>query len=52
LSGVKVAEIHNGKLIAGYHSLVWNTSPHAAGVYLIRMQTERGASTRKCVVLK
>jgi hypothetical protein len=52
LSGVKVAEIHNGRLPAGYHSLAWGTLPHAAGVYLIRMRTERGALTRKCVVLK
>jgi len=52
LSGVKVAEIHKGKMQAGYHSMTWNTSRHAAGVYLIRMQTHRGALTRKCVVLK
>jgi parallel beta-helix repeat protein len=52
LSGAKVAEIHRGRLHAGYYSLTWNTSSHAAGVYLIRMQTERGALTRKCVVQK
>jgi len=52
LSGVKVAEIHKGKMQAGYHSMTWNTSRHAAGVYIIRMQTRRGALTRKCVVLK
>jgi len=52
LSGVKMYEIHKGKLQAGYHSLTWNTSRHAAGIYLIRMQTHRGALTRKCVVIK
>jgi len=52
LSGVKVYEIHKGKLQAGFHSVTWNTSQHAAGIYLIRMQTYRGALTRKCVVLK
>ena len=52
LSGLKVYEIHKGKLQAGYHSMTWNTSRHAAGIYLIRMQTHRGALTRKCVVLK
>jgi parallel beta-helix repeat protein len=52
LSGVKVYEIHKGKLQAGYHYMTWNTSQHAAGIYLIRMQTHRGALTRKCVVLK
>lgn len=52
LSGVKVNEIHKGKLQAGYHSMTWNTSRHEAGIYLIRMQTHRGALTRKCVVMK
>ena len=52
LSGLKVAEIHNGKLHAGYHSLTWNTSRHSAGIYLIRMQTRRGAMTNKCVIMK
>jgi hypothetical protein len=52
LGGVKVAEIHNGKLQAGYQSMTWNTSRHAAGVYLIRLQTRMGALTKKCVVLK
>ena len=52
LSGVKVAEIHSGELQAGYHSMTWNTSRHAAGVYLIRMQTSKGALSEKCVVVK
>lgn len=52
LSGVKIYEIHNGKLQSGHQSLSWNTSRHATGVYLIRMQTRRGALTRRCVVLK
>ncbi|MBA7547924.1 hypothetical protein ES705_40365 [subsurface metagenome] len=52
LSGVKVYEIHKGKLQTGHHSLSWNTSPHASGVYLIRMQTIQGALTKKCVVIK
>ncbi|MEE9461968.1 MAG: right-handed parallel beta-helix repeat-containing protein [Bacteroidales bacterium] len=52
LSGVKVYEIHKGKLQTGRQSLSWNTSQHASGVYLIRMQTLRGVLTRKCVVLK
>jgi len=52
LSGVKVAEIQNGKLPAGYHSITWNTSRYAAGIYLIRMQTRKGASTKKCVIIK
>jgi len=52
LSGVKVNEIHSGKLGSGYHSLSWNTSQHIAGVYLIRMQTHKGAITRKCVIMK
>jgi hypothetical protein len=52
LSGVKVAQIHKGELQVGYHSLSWNTSQHAAGVYLIRMQTSKGALSKKCVVIK
>jgi len=52
LSGVKVHEIHKGKMQSGLHSLSWNTSQHATGIYLIRMQTGRGALTRKCVVIK
>lgn len=52
LSGTKVHEIQNGRLQAGYHSITWNTSRQRAGVYLIRMQTQKGALTRKCVVVK
>jgi hypothetical protein len=52
LGGMKVAEIHHGKLQAGYQSMTWNTSRHAAGIYLIRLQTRRGALTKKCAVLK
>ncbi len=52
LNGTKVAEIYKGSLQAGYHTMSWNTSRYAAGVYLIRMQTHRGTLTRKCMVLK
>ncbi|MCK4853176.1 MAG: right-handed parallel beta-helix repeat-containing protein, partial [Bacteroidales bacterium] len=52
LSGVKVYGISKGKLQTGHHSLSWNTSQHTAGIYLIRMQTYRGALTKKCVVIK
>ncbi len=41
LSGIKIYEIHNGKLPTGHQSLSWNTSRHASGIYLIRMQTRR-----------
>jgi parallel beta-helix repeat protein len=52
LSGVKVYQVHHGKLQAGYHSMTWNTSAYAAGIYFIRMQTPRGALTRKCVLMR
>jgi parallel beta-helix repeat protein len=52
LGGQKVAGIYKGRLQAGFHSITWNTSAHAAGIYLVRMQTRRGALTRKCMVLK
>jgi hypothetical protein len=52
INGAMVEEIHRGKLPAGWHSLTWNTAQHHSGVYLIRMQTSRGAVTKKCVVLK
>ena len=52
LSGVKVYQVHHGKLQAGYHSMIWNTSEYPAGLYFIRMQTPRSALTRKCVLMR
>ncbi len=51
-SGQKVAEILNGRMPAGHHSIRWNSSGYSSGLYLIQMTADGFVQTRKCVVLK
>jgi len=40
--GQRVAELVNGELDAGYHSVVWNAAA-ASGVYFCRMEAASSA---------
>jgi flagellar hook assembly protein FlgD len=55
--GQRVAELANGYITPGYHSVQWDginrSGNHvASGVYFIQMRTTRFVKTVKAVVLK
>lgn len=50
--GQKVAALVNGYQVAGYHTVKFDASNFASGVYLYRMTTGKYVATRKLVVVK
>ncbi|MFZ0454014.1 MAG: T9SS type A sorting domain-containing protein [Ignavibacteriaceae bacterium] len=50
--GRKVAELINGNLAAGYHSINFNASNFASGVYFYRLQAGNFVSVKKLMLLK
>jgi len=52
LNGALVTSLHAGETSAGYHSVVWNASAQASGVYLVRLHTPFGKSTARAVLIK
>ena len=52
IMGRQVATLHNGVQVAGVHTLNWDASKAASGIYLIRMQTGSQVFIRKVTLLK
>ncbi|NQS97134.1 MAG: T9SS type A sorting domain-containing protein [candidate division Zixibacteria bacterium] len=52
VSGRLVGEVFDGLLNAGKHSISWNLSDMASGVYFIELNASGISQTRKLVVLK
>ena len=52
LKGVKVAELINDNIESGYHSISWNGSNHASGVYIVQIQANGFNDTQKIMLLK
>ena len=52
IMGRQVATLHKGVQVAGVHSLNWDASKVASGIYLIRMQTGSQVFIRKVTLLK
>ncbi len=50
--GRKVAELVNGNLAAGYHTINFNASNFASGVYFYRLQAGNFVSVKKLMLLK
>lgn len=50
LAGRRVAALTAGELVAGRHQVVWSCQDEHAGVYLLRLETQTGALTRRLVV--
>ena len=50
--GRKVAELINGNLAAGYHTINFNASNYASGVYFYRLQAGNFVSVKKLMLLK
>ena len=52
LRGQEVTRLHDGEQPAGYHTLSWNASNFASGIYFYRLQAGDFVQTRKMVFLK
>ena len=52
LRGERVENLVYGLKPAGKYEIEWRAGDHAAGVYLCRLQTARGAVVKKCVLIK
>ncbi len=52
LLGQRVHTLYNGRQTAGYHTVTWDASAHATGVYFYRLTAEDFVQTRKMVLLK
>jgi hypothetical protein len=57
VAGRRVAELAAGSMPAGRHTLRWDGrdaagAPVAAGLYFVRMESERGVATRKLTLLR
>ena len=52
LQGRVAAELLNDLKTAGYHSLIWNASSHASGIYFVKMQADKDVSTQKLMLVK
>ena len=50
--GEEVATLLSGSLLSGSHSVEWDASNLASGVYLYRLQAGDYVETRKMVVMK
>ncbi|MBT3231633.1 MAG: T9SS type A sorting domain-containing protein, partial [Calditrichaeota bacterium] len=51
-TGRLVATLFNGNQSIGNHTVIWEASDIAAGIYLVRMQSGDGAHIRKVTLLK
>jgi hypothetical protein len=52
LQGRVVAELVNDMKIAGYHSIIWNASNHASGMYFVKMMTPEFTKSQKLMLVK
>ena len=52
LNGRKVTTLVNGFKPAGYHTLHWDGSPHASGIYFVKMMTPEFTKMQKLMLVK
>jgi len=52
LKGRMVAELENDMKTAGYHSIIWNASNHASGMYFVKIITSEFTDTQKLMLVK
>ncbi len=50
--GEKVADLVNGQMESGYHSILWNAENFASGVYFYQIKAGNFSSVRKLLLLK
>ncbi|NBC83346.1 MAG: T9SS type A sorting domain-containing protein [Bacteroidetes bacterium] len=47
--GKTVTKLTHDKLLGGYHTFEWNPGPISSGVYLLKVVTPRGSTTKKII---
>ncbi|HOP06643.1 MAG TPA: PKD domain-containing protein [candidate division Zixibacteria bacterium] len=52
IAGQRIATLVNESRSAGYHSVTWDGSGMASGIYLYRIVTNEGVDTRKMLLMK
>jgi hypothetical protein len=52
VAGQKVADLAGGYYPAGIHSVEWDASRMASGVYLYRITADNFTDTKKMILLK
>jgi len=52
ITGERVATLVNQRQRAGYHTVTWDASGMASGIYLCRIKTGGFTKTQKMVLLK
>jgi hypothetical protein len=52
LLGKEVATLVAGVTSAGHHSVRWDASSFASGIYFYRLQTEKNSETKKLILLR
>ncbi len=50
--GQEVATLANGIFQAGMHAVVWNPGGLASGIYIYRIETDKGSTSKRMVYLK
>jgi hypothetical protein len=50
--GREVAELVNGRVVSGFHEVIWDASDVSSGVYLCQLTTLNSVITNKMVVVK
>ena len=52
LTGRETVTLYNGTQTPGYHTITWDASNHASGVYFIKMVAGEYVSTQKLMLVK
>ncbi|MBL7047813.1 MAG: C10 family peptidase [Candidatus Marinimicrobia bacterium] len=52
MMGRKVVELVSGQVAAGYHSVKWDATGYASGIYFVKLVTPGYKETQKVVLLK
>ena len=50
--GREVAELVSGRVLSGFHEVIWDASDVSSGVYLCQLTTLNSVITNKMVVVK
>ena len=52
LLGAKVTTLASGLQPAGTHTLQWDATENASGIYIIRLETALASSSQKLTIVK
>ena len=52
MQGRQVAELFDGHLLEGYHTITWEASQYSSGIYFVKMAAGEHISTQKLMLVK